>query len=78
MDALALAKIWSLAPEHGDTASATGSAGARLMLVNVYMKQRRYREALDQLNAYLAETPASPERKAAEQLQSQIQRALPR
>ena len=33
VDALALAKIWSLAPEHGDTGSATGSAGARLMLV---------------------------------------------
>jgi hypothetical protein len=33
VDALALVKIWSLAPEEGDTASATGSAGARLMLV---------------------------------------------
>jgi hypothetical protein len=32
VDALALAKIWSLAPEHGDTGSATGSAGGRLML----------------------------------------------
>jgi drug/metabolite transporter (DMT)-like permease len=33
VDALALAKVWSLAPEHGDTGSATGSAGGRLMLV---------------------------------------------
>jgi hypothetical protein len=33
VDALALAKIWSVAPVEGDTASATGSAGARLMLV---------------------------------------------
>jgi hypothetical protein len=33
VDALALAKIWSLAPQHGDTGSATGSAGGRLMLV---------------------------------------------
>lgn len=33
LDALALIKIWSLAPEHGDTGSVTGSAGARLMLV---------------------------------------------
>jgi hypothetical protein len=33
VDALALADIWSLAPEHGDTGSATGSAGGRLMLV---------------------------------------------
>jgi peptidoglycan biosynthesis protein MviN/MurJ (putative lipid II flippase) len=33
VDALAVAKIWSLAPEHGDTGSATGSAGGRLMLV---------------------------------------------
>jgi tetratricopeptide (TPR) repeat protein len=50
---------------------------ARLMLVNVYMKERRYREALDQLTAYLASNTAGPERQAAEQLQSQIQRALP-
>ena len=33
IDALALTKIWSLTPTEGDTASATGSAGARLMLV---------------------------------------------
>jgi hypothetical protein len=33
VDVLALIKIWSLAPEHGDTGSVTGSAGARLMLV---------------------------------------------
>jgi hypothetical protein len=33
VDTLALAKILSLAPEHGDTGSATGSAGGRLMLV---------------------------------------------
>ena len=33
VDAIALAKIWSVAPVEGDTASATGSAGARLMLV---------------------------------------------
>jgi hypothetical protein len=33
VDALALAKIWSLGPAEGDTASATGSAGGRLMLV---------------------------------------------
>jgi hypothetical protein len=33
VDALAVVKIWSLAPEHGDTGSATGSAGGRLMLV---------------------------------------------
>jgi hypothetical protein len=33
IDALALAKIWSLSPTEGDKASATGAAGARLMLV---------------------------------------------
>jgi peptidoglycan biosynthesis protein MviN/MurJ (putative lipid II flippase) len=33
VDALALANIWSVAPEHGDTGSATGSAGGRLLLV---------------------------------------------
>jgi hypothetical protein len=33
VDALALTKIWSVAPVEGDTSSTTGSAGARLMLV---------------------------------------------
>jgi hypothetical protein len=33
VDALALADIWSLAPQQGDTGSATGSAGGRLMLI---------------------------------------------
>ncbi len=34
---------------------------ARLMLVNIYRKQKRYREALDQLDAYPdAAVPSSP------------------
>ncbi len=49
---------------------------ARLMLVNVYMKERRYRDALDQLTAYLTALPDSPQRKAIEQMQSQIRSAM--
>jgi tetratricopeptide (TPR) repeat protein len=49
---------------------------ARLMLVNVLMKQRRYSEALEQLNAYLQANPNSPQRAAIEKMQSQI-RSLP-
>jgi tetratricopeptide (TPR) repeat protein len=49
---------------------------ARLMLVNVLMKQRRYPEALEQLSAYLDANPNSPQRPAIEKMQSQI-RTLP-
>jgi tetratricopeptide (TPR) repeat protein len=49
---------------------------ARLMMVNVYMKQRRYRDALDQLDKYLEANPDSPQRSAIEQMQAQIRKAL--
>ena len=46
------------------------------MLVNVYVKARRYREALDQLDRYLQDNPDSPQRKAVEQMHEQIRKAL--
>jgi len=49
---------------------------ARLMLVNVFMKQRRYAEALEQLTAYLEAVPNSPQGSAVQQLRTQIQSAL--
>jgi Tfp pilus assembly protein PilF len=49
---------------------------ARLMLVNVFMKQHLYGEALDQLSAYLRAVPNTPQRDAVEKLQRQIQDAL--
>jgi Tfp pilus assembly protein PilF len=49
---------------------------ARLMLVNVYIKQRRLRDALDQLDLYLEANPTSPQRPAVEQLRDQIRKSL--
>ena len=49
---------------------------ARLMLVNIYIKQRRYREAADQLIAYLEEYPDSPQRKDVEKMLSDIRKVL--
>jgi tetratricopeptide (TPR) repeat protein len=49
---------------------------ARLMLVNIYVKQRRYTDALAQLKAFIDAVPDSPQRGAAEKLQAQIQEAL--
>ena len=49
---------------------------ARLMLVNVLMKQRRYPEALEQLSTFLQANPNSPQRPAIERMQTQI-RTLP-
>jgi len=49
---------------------------ARLMLVNIYLKQKRYQEALDQLDAYLMAVPNSPQRPAAAHTQAAIRKAL--
>jgi Tfp pilus assembly protein PilF len=35
---------------------------AHLMLANVYMKQRRWRDASDQLEIYLDQNPQAPDR----------------
>ncbi len=49
---------------------------ARLMLVNVYVKQRRYANALEQLDSYLAAVPDSAQRQAAEEMKAKIQAEL--
>jgi len=49
---------------------------ARLMLVNLYVKQGRYKEAVDQLDGYLAANPNTPQRKNIEQMRSQIQSSI--
>ena len=49
---------------------------ARLMMVNVYMKQRRHKDALDQLERYLEANSESPQRPAIEQMLAQIRKAL--
>ncbi len=49
---------------------------ARLMLVNIYMKQRRYREASEQLTTYLEKVSEGPQRKAVEKMLEEIQKVL--
>jgi hypothetical protein len=41
---------------------------ARLMLANVYLKQQRYDNLMDQLDRYLAENPTGEQRAAVEQM----------
>ena len=54
------------------------SDNVRLMLINVYTRQNRLEEALDQATAFLEENPDAPERPAIEQVQQQIETALGR
>ena len=54
----------------------TGAPGARLMLVNVYMQQQRYKPALEQLEWYLENNPDGEDRKAVEELRDRILKLL--
>lgn len=49
---------------------------ARLTLINVYVRQQRYPAALDQIAAYLAANPDTPERANLEQARIAIESAL--
>ncbi len=49
---------------------------ARLMLVNIYMKQRRYREASEQLTTYLEKVSEGPQRKTVKKMLEEIQKVL--
>jgi len=49
---------------------------ARLMLMNVYTKSARYKEALGQVNTFLKRSPNSPQRPALEKIKQQIEGAL--
>jgi hypothetical protein len=46
------------------------------MLVNIYMKQRRYREASEQLTTYLEKVSEGPQRKTVEKMLEEIQKVL--
>jgi Flp pilus assembly protein TadD len=48
---------------------------ARLMLINVYVKQTRYEDALAQIKTYIAKNPKAPQRAALERIQAQIEKA---
>jgi Tfp pilus assembly protein PilF len=48
------------------------SPGSRLMLVNVYMQQQRYKPALEQLDWYLEDSPDGEDRKAVEEMRDRI------
>lgn len=51
---------------------------ARLMLINVYVRQSRLDEALEQVNIFLSEAPESAQRTAIESVKEQIENALGR
>jgi tetratricopeptide (TPR) repeat protein len=46
---------------------------ARLLLINIYHRQKRYEDALKQIAVYLQANPGSPDRKQLEALQAQMQ-----
>jgi cytochrome c-type biogenesis protein CcmH/NrfG len=54
-------------PEFGKT---------RIMLVNVYTKQRRLKDALDQVDAFLRENPRAEEREAIQELRQKILKGM--
>jgi Flp pilus assembly protein TadD len=47
---------------------------ARLMLINVYVKQTRYEDAVAQIKTYLTKNPKAPQRPALERIQAQIEK----
>jgi Flp pilus assembly protein TadD len=49
---------------------------ARLMLVNVYTKSARYKDALEQTNIFLAKNPKAAQRPALENIKQQIEKVL--
>jgi outer membrane protein assembly factor BamD (BamD/ComL family) len=48
---------------------------ARLMLANVYLKQQRYDNLMDQLDRYLAENPNGEQRPAVEEMRRTLVQA---
>jgi Flp pilus assembly protein TadD len=52
----------------------TGDKGpARLVLANLYIRQRKYTAAIEHLDAYLKSNPKSPDRPQIEQIRARIQ-----
>jgi hypothetical protein len=46
----------------------------RPQLVNIYMTEKRYREAMDQVDAYLTAVPQGPQHSVALELKARIQK----
>ena len=55
-----------------------GAGKLRLVLANVFVKERKYDQALLQIDAYLEENPNGPERASAETTRSQLIQAMDR
>jgi tetratricopeptide (TPR) repeat protein len=49
---------------------------SRLMLVNVYMKQNRWRSVLEHLDVYLQENPKANDRAAIEEMRARVAKGL--
>jgi len=49
---------------------------SRLMLVNVYMKQNRWRSVLEHLDVYLQENPKASDRAAIEEMRARVVKGL--
>jgi tetratricopeptide (TPR) repeat protein len=49
---------------------------ARLMLINVYTKEARFSDALQQANAFLEKNPKAPQRPSLEAIKQQIEKIL--
>jgi tetratricopeptide (TPR) repeat protein len=49
---------------------------ARLMLVNIYIRQRRYEDALKQISVYLKTNPNAAQREQMEALKAKIEKSL--
>jgi len=54
----------------------SSSVNARPMLINVYIKQKRWNEVLGQIDAFLKENPKSEERKTMEELREKVSKGL--
>lgn len=49
---------------------------ARLMLINVYVRQTRYEKALASIKSFLLKNPKAPQRASLEGMQAQLEKAL--
>jgi tetratricopeptide (TPR) repeat protein len=50
--------------------------GTRVMLVNVYLKQKRLKDALAQIDAFIKEHPKAEERRAMEDLRQKVVKGI--
>ena len=62
-----LKKSWELDPSFSKT---------RIMLVNLYTRQRRLKDALEQIDAFIREYPQAEERKTMEELRQRVAKGI--